>query len=107
MAFLLLLSLITRPALADEPPATSLEGAVSTEASSGSGETSTEADAGEESAASSESSEETTPEETKPPTPDVPKTGDKNPLLLWCTLLAVSGSSMIVLAVRRRKTGEE
>ena len=78
LAFLLLLSLITRPALADEPPATSLEGAVSTEASPGSGETSTEADAGEtdtaeESAASSESSEETTPEETtKEPFADAP-----------------------------------
>ena len=76
LALLLLLSLISRPALADEPPATSLEGAVSTEASfaeetSSAAET-TEAPTEEltepsgSSAEESSTPEETTPEETTP-----------------------------------------
>ncbi len=76
LALLLLLSLISRPALADEPPATSLEGAVSTEASSA-GETSSAAETTEapteeltepsgSSAEESSTPEETTPEETTP-----------------------------------------
>ncbi len=61
LALLLLLSLISRPALADEPPATSLEGAVSTESSSdGTEETTAASD--ETTAASDETT--TVPEET-------------------------------------------
>ena len=74
LALLLVLSLFARPALADEPPVTSLEGAVSTEASSA-GETSSAAETTEapteeltepsgSSAEESSTPEETTPEET-------------------------------------------
>ncbi len=66
LALLLVLSLFARPALADEPPVTSLEGAVSTEASSA-GETSSAAETTEEPSEPSGSSEESsTPEETTP-----------------------------------------
>lgn len=79
LALLLLLSLISCPVLADEPPETSLEGAVSTEASSESSETTeadttesgtdtTEAESTEEPTEPSGSAEETTPEETTPET---------------------------------------
>ena len=84
LALLLVLSLFARPALADEPPVTSLEGAVSTEASSaGEEETSTAAETTEEpsepsgsSAEESSTPEETTPEETTEadPFPDAPYT---------------------------------
>ena len=70
LALLLLLSLLARPALADEPPETSLEGNVSTEASGSEAETSSAAEttAGDTTAAETTpadtTSEATTPEET-------------------------------------------
>lgn len=78
LALLLLLCLIARPARADEPPETSLEGAVSTEESGSSEETTvpetteeetetSEAETSEEPTQPSETTEEeTTPEETTP-----------------------------------------
>ena len=79
LAFLLLLSLLARPVYADDPPESSLEGSVATEASSGSEEeTTTQADTTEsETESSSESSEEPTqPPETssEAPTTEEPTT---------------------------------
>ena len=67
LALLLLLSLLARPAMADEPPETSLEGNVSTEASGSEAEMSTEADTTAENTTAAETTPEAaTPAETTP-----------------------------------------